>query len=247
MGHRLFSSPTHRAMPLAALVLAASLAAPGNAATPAGDLFEKLSGDWKGGGTVTPAKGDPMKVACKATYKVTGSNLTQNLRCAGTDYRIDAVLKLTDKNGKIRGSWNEKTYDANGNVIVETDARGKQTHYIYDKAGNVAAKIDALRYVTLWEHNAAGQVTQEKRYAAALPSSVLLQSASALQDVRDALGASDLRQVSYTYNKLGWMETQTIHGVESGVLNSTTHQAHRPAAARITPITTWRIPVYGIR
>ena len=116
MGHRLFSSPTHRAMPLAALVLAASLAAPGNAATPAGDLFEKLSGDWKGGGTVTPAKGDPMKVACKATYKVTGSNLTQNLRCAGTDYRIDAVLKLTDKNGKIRGSWNEKTYDANGGV-----------------------------------------------------------------------------------------------------------------------------------
>jgi hypothetical protein len=116
MGHRLFSSSTHRAMPLAALVIAASLAAPGNAATPAGDLFEQLSGDWKGGGTVTPAKGDPMKVACKATYKVTGSNLTQNLRCAGTDYRIDAILKLADKNGKIRGSWNEKTYDANGGV-----------------------------------------------------------------------------------------------------------------------------------
>jgi hypothetical protein len=115
MGHRLFSLSTHRAMPLAALALTACLAAPGNAA-PAADLFEKLNGDWKGGGTVTPAKGDPMKVACKATYKVTGGNLTQTLRCAGTDYRIDAILKLTDKNGKIRGSWNEKTYDANGGV-----------------------------------------------------------------------------------------------------------------------------------
>jgi hypothetical protein len=103
-------------MPLAALVLAASLVASSNAATPAGNLFEQLSGDWKGGGTVTPAKGDPMKVACKATYKVTESNLSQNLRCAGTDYRIDAILKLTDKSGKIRGSWNEKTYDANGAV-----------------------------------------------------------------------------------------------------------------------------------
>ena len=118
MGYRLFSSPAHRAMPLAALVLAAALALPdrGEAADPAGNPFEQLRGEWKGGGTVTPAKGDPMKVACKATYKVTGSNLSQNLRCAGTDYRIDATLKLTDKNGKIKGSWNEKTYDANGGV-----------------------------------------------------------------------------------------------------------------------------------
>ena len=57
-----------------------------------------------------------MKVACKATYKVTGSNLSQHLRCAGSDYRIDATTKLTDKGGKIKGSWNEKTYDANGGV-----------------------------------------------------------------------------------------------------------------------------------
>ena len=118
MGYRLFSSPAHWAMPLAALALAAGLAlpSPGEAADPAGNPFDRLSGDWKGGGTVTPAKGDAVKVACKATYKVTGSNLTQDLRCAGSDYRIDATLKLTDKGGKIRGSWNEKTYDANGGV-----------------------------------------------------------------------------------------------------------------------------------
>ena len=48
-----------------------------------------------------------MKVACKATYKVTGSTLSQNLRCAGADYRINATTKLTDKGGKIKGSWNE--------------------------------------------------------------------------------------------------------------------------------------------
>ena len=118
MGYRLFPSLANKAMPLAALALAVALAAPAGAADPkaAGTPFEALSGDWKGGGTVTPAKGDPMKVACKATYKVTGSNLTQDLRCAGSDYRIDATLKLTDKGGKIRGSWNEKTYDANGGV-----------------------------------------------------------------------------------------------------------------------------------
>jgi hypothetical protein len=118
MGHRLLSSLPREALPLAALILAAAFAPLAQAAEPkaAGNPFEQLSGDWKGGGTVTPAKGDPMKVACKATYKVTGSTLSQNLRCAGTDYRIDATTKLTDKGGKIKGSWNESTYDANGGV-----------------------------------------------------------------------------------------------------------------------------------
>ena len=102
-------------MPLAALILLAALAA--SAATPAAaDPFDQLSGDWKGGGTVTPANGDPKKVACKATYKVAGGSMTQNLRCAGADYSIDTNVKLTNKGGKIKGSWNEKTYDANGGV-----------------------------------------------------------------------------------------------------------------------------------
>ena len=93
MGYRLFPSLAEKAMPLAAAILAATLTVPAGAADPkaAGTPFEALSGDWKGGGTVTPAKGDPMKVACKATYKVTGSNLAQHLRCAGEDYRIDAT------------------------------------------------------------------------------------------------------------------------------------------------------------
>ena len=75
MGYRLFPSLAKKAMPLAAAILAATLTVPASAADPkaAGTPFEALSGDWKGGGTVTPAKGDPMKVACKATYKVTGA------------------------------------------------------------------------------------------------------------------------------------------------------------------------------
>lgn len=118
MGYLLFSSSTHKAMPLAALILAAALAAPGEAAAPkaAANPFDQLSGDWKGGGTVRPADGQRKKVSCKVTYKVAGSNMSQNLRCAGTDYRINASLKLTYKGGKIKGSWSERTYDANGAV-----------------------------------------------------------------------------------------------------------------------------------
>ena len=116
MGYRLFS--TLNAMSLAVLMLAGVLGAPVEAADSktAGSPFEALAGEWTGGGTVTPNKGDPLKVACKATYKVSGNTLNQHLRCAGEDYSIDATTKLTDKGGKIKGSWNEKTYDANGGV-----------------------------------------------------------------------------------------------------------------------------------
>jgi hypothetical protein len=118
MGYRLFPSLADKAMPLAALILAVALTAPAGAADPkaTGTPFEALSGDWKGGGMVTPNKGEPLKVACKATYKVTGGTLAQHLRCAGEDYNINAKTKLTNKGGKIKGSWNEATYDANGGV-----------------------------------------------------------------------------------------------------------------------------------
>jgi hypothetical protein len=107
-----------KAIPLAALILAAALAAPGEAAAPkaAANPFEKLSGDWKGGGTVVPKDGQPKKVTCKVTYKVAGSSLSQHLRCAGNDYKINSTTKMTDKGGKVSGSWSERIYDANGRL-----------------------------------------------------------------------------------------------------------------------------------
>src|SRR6478672_3802054 len=103
MGYRLSPSSPSKVLPFAALILAAAFAPSAQAADSraAGNLFEQLSGDWKGGGTVTPAKGDPMKVACKATYKVTGSTLSQNLRCAGTDYTIHARISGDKFSGRM--------------------------------------------------------------------------------------------------------------------------------------------------
>ena len=108
MGYRVF-------LTLTGLLLAASLATPGGAATPP-NPFDQLSGDWKGGGTVLLKDGQPKKVSCQATYKTAGSKITQTLSCTGDDYEINTNLKLTDKGGKIRGSWNESVYDVSGGV-----------------------------------------------------------------------------------------------------------------------------------
>src|SRR5438552_18589247 len=111
MGYRLF-------LTLAGLLVAVALAPPGEAAAPnvAANPFDQLSGDWKGGGTVVPANGQPKKVSCQVTYKVAGSSISQNLRCTANDYEINTSLKLTYKGGRIKGSWSESTYDASGVV-----------------------------------------------------------------------------------------------------------------------------------
>ena len=100
------------------LALAAALAllwaAPAEAA---GNPFEKLSGDWTGEGTVKLKDGKVKTVTCKVNYKVAGDNLTQSLTCTGDDYEIEATLKLSDKDGRVKGKWNEVIYDASGEVV----------------------------------------------------------------------------------------------------------------------------------
>ena len=105
-------------MKLATFVLAAVLTWFGAAvaAQAAGNPFEKLSGDWTGEGTVKTKDGTLKKVSCKVNYKVTGSNLAQQLSCTGDDYEIEAKLKLAEKDGKVKGNWTEAIYDASGEV-----------------------------------------------------------------------------------------------------------------------------------
>ena len=110
---------TTRNMTLATLALAATVTWLGVdvPAQAAGNPFEKLAGDWTGDGTVK-TKSDPQKkVSCKVNYAVAGSDLTQTLSCTGDDYEIEATLKLTDNGGKVKGSWNEVIYDAQGEVV----------------------------------------------------------------------------------------------------------------------------------
>ncbi|HXV74244.1 MAG TPA: hypothetical protein VD713_05885, partial [Sphingomonadales bacterium] len=90
------ASSTACRRPRAAALLGAALALlwAAQAAKAADNPFEQLKGDWEGGGTVWLTNGKVKEVDCKATYKVSGSNLTQNLECTGDDYEIEATLKL---------------------------------------------------------------------------------------------------------------------------------------------------------
>jgi hypothetical protein len=132
MGPRLLSNLTGRILPVVMLVLLALFALPTDSEAKksssggSGNPFDQLKGYWAGGGTVNPIKGNPEKVSCRVTYAVAGSSVTQNMRCAGTDYKVNTSSNLTYNGGKISGSWSESTYSAAGSV--SGTARGNIVH-----------------------------------------------------------------------------------------------------------------------
>jgi hypothetical protein len=82
------------------------------------DPIDDLAGFWSGTGSVTLASGNTERVKCQVFYKTSGSNtqLKQTLRCASTDYAINATADLEVKAGQVTGNWEEKTYAVKGEV-----------------------------------------------------------------------------------------------------------------------------------
>jgi hypothetical protein len=81
-----------------------------------GNPLDQLSGEWKGGGTMTPMGGDPEKVNCKVSYEAKDGGVLQNLRCAGPDTTIKTNTQMNFSDGKVSGSWTESTFDRQGGI-----------------------------------------------------------------------------------------------------------------------------------
>jgi len=99
------------------LALVSSMAAPRAGAAPEAPLGD-LPGRWSGWGAVTLGSGRSEQVKCIATYflKDEGASLLQNLRCASSSYRIDAVATLAIMGEHVSGHWEERNNQAAGSV-----------------------------------------------------------------------------------------------------------------------------------
>jgi hypothetical protein len=82
------------------------------------DPIDDLAGFWSGTGSVMLSGGNTERVKCQVFYKTMGSStqLKQTLRCASSDYTINATADLEVKSGQVTGSWEEKTYAVKGDV-----------------------------------------------------------------------------------------------------------------------------------
>jgi hypothetical protein len=103
----------------AARLLAFSLALGATSATAAAGPVEDMTGYWSGTGTIRLSGKETERVKCVAIYRVgdAGTKIKQTLRCASSDYNINAKADLAIKGGQqVEGSWEEQTYSASGEV-----------------------------------------------------------------------------------------------------------------------------------
>ena len=80
--------------------------------------FAQLGGTWSGDGRVRFADGSSEQIRCRAYYnpKDGGRQLGLGIRCASTSYKMDIRAILHDNNGRVTGTWEERTFNATGNV-----------------------------------------------------------------------------------------------------------------------------------
>ncbi len=80
-------------------------------------LIKSLSGAWRGNGSVTPLGATSREpISCRISYSGGDSRVTQNLICAGTDYKIEASSNVTCSGERVSGSWLEKIANNTGSV-----------------------------------------------------------------------------------------------------------------------------------
>ena len=101
---------------LGALVLigAATVSLPTNPAAADASLAD-LAGTWRGDGTMSFESGETESISCNGYYRGAG-NLSVVIRCKGTSSNFELRSKLESNGDKVSGSWEERTYNATGDV-----------------------------------------------------------------------------------------------------------------------------------
>lgn len=79
--------------------------------------FPQLAGSWTGGGQARFEDGKSERLSCRAYYTPKdASGMGLAIRCASTSYKIEIRSNLKYEAGGISGSWEERTFNAEGVV-----------------------------------------------------------------------------------------------------------------------------------
>ena len=98
---------------LAGLALSPMYAAPAAADVP----FAGLNGTWRGSGQIRLAGGSSEALKCVAYYTPKDStSVGLAIRCASASNKIELRANLVAQGGRISGSWEERTFNAAGEV-----------------------------------------------------------------------------------------------------------------------------------
>jgi hypothetical protein len=77
--------------------------------------LDALAGSWRGAGTMSFESGETEGITCNGYYKG-AANLSVVIRCKGTSSNFELRSRLEANGEKVSGSWEERTYNATGDV-----------------------------------------------------------------------------------------------------------------------------------
>ncbi len=78
--------------------------------------FGPLLGTWFGKGTVKLKDGKQDPIECKGYYTGDAKDLGMNILCTSKDDKIEMRCKLSFADGKITGKWEERNFNAEGDL-----------------------------------------------------------------------------------------------------------------------------------
>ncbi len=102
---------------LAALAVTALLVlAQGHATQADSNPFDTLLGSWRGSGKIELEGGRMERLKCNAYYTGGGSQLGMAILCQSETSNVQIRSKLSQSGGRITGTWEERTYNAEGSA-----------------------------------------------------------------------------------------------------------------------------------
>jgi len=78
--------------------------------------FDILLGSWRGSGQIVLSDGKAERLKCNAYYTGGGSQLGMAIRCQSENSNVDIRSKLSQSGGRISGTWEERTFNAEGSA-----------------------------------------------------------------------------------------------------------------------------------
>ena len=85
-----------------------------------------LLGTWRGSGQIQLSQGKTERLKCNAYYTGGGSTLGMAIRCQSESSNVEIRSKLSQSGGRITGTWEERTFNAQGNASGQA-ANGRMT------------------------------------------------------------------------------------------------------------------------
>lgn len=79
--------------------------------------FKSLLGTWGGGGILKLNDGSSARIQCNGYYTGGGTQLGMVIRCTNKDQKIEMRSKLSLNSNQISGKWEERTYNAEGQIF----------------------------------------------------------------------------------------------------------------------------------